>query len=74
MIKRRSHTTTDERQFLDEIGTYSEESSFAKSLGKIKILENYIVAMDKRNKWGDIDRDEVLTHAVKVLRKFRRGA
>lgn len=74
MIKRRSHTTTDEMHFLDEIGTYSEESSFAKSLGKIKILENYIVAMDKRNKWGDIDRDEVLTHAVKVLRKFRRGS
>lgn len=72
MIKETCHTTADEIEFIDHIGTYAKESNYAQSLGKIKIIDNYIIAIDKRKKWVGIDRDEVLTHAVNVLRKFRK--
>lgn len=56
------HTTAQEMEFLDGLGMHREMPGDRKQL-----LTQYIGAAKKRAKWGDIDRDEVISHAAKLI-------
>jgi len=59
----KSHTTADEKKFLNKIGTYGENIYFTKE----KYIVKYMEAAEKRSNWGDIDKGEVLAHCHDLI-------
>ena len=65
-VSSRGHSTTDEKDFLNGIGTYSHNIQ----VDRIKCLEEYMKAVPLRVRWGNIDKQEVLEHCQKLLLKL----
>ena len=56
------HGTIQERLFLDGLGNHREMPG-----DRNRLLVQYIGSAKKRANWGDIDRDEVIGYAAKLL-------
>lgn len=57
-----SHSTNDEKDFIDGIGTFGEKPG-----DKATLLRGYINGMNKREKFGSIDKQQCLAYANKKL-------
>lgn len=55
----RTHSTEHEIDFINNIGTYCDFSYDGK-VNQKQILINYRKALQKRERWGDIDREAVI--------------
>ena len=68
-----SWTTFKEMEYVSGIGTSKNESGIMKLSfhTKQELLENYIDAAHKRMDWGNINRYEVIDHALKLLRGLK---
>lgn len=58
------HGTVQEKLFLDGLGNFREMPG-----DRNRLLVQYIGSAKRRANWGDIDRDEVVGHAAKLLGK-----
>ena len=65
-VSTRGHGTTDEKDFLNGIGTYSPNIQFSRR----RYVEEYMKAVPLRVKWGNIDKQEVLEHCKELLLKL----
>ena len=65
-VSSRGHSTTDEKDFLNGIGTYSHNIQ----VDRIKCLEEYMKAVPLRVKWGTIDKYEIIGHCKELLIKL----
>ena len=59
----KSHTTADEKKFLNKIGTYGENIYFSKE----EYIVKYMQAAEKRSNWADIDKGEVIAHCHDLI-------
>lgn len=64
MIDKYAHTTQDEFDFLENIGTYRENGV---PETKKNLLKGYLVGASKRVNWGEIDKDVVINFAKEKL-------
>lgn len=55
-----AHTTQNELEFIDALGT----SKYSK-LSQSELLKKYIGAIKLRKDWGEMDRQAVINHAMK---------
>ena len=62
-VSSRGHSTTDEKDFLNGIGTYSPNIQFSRR----RYVEEYMKAAMVRVRWGNINKQEVLEHCQKLL-------
>lgn len=62
-VSTRGHGTTDEKDFLNGIGTYSPNIQFSRR----RYVEEYMKAAMVRVRWGNIYKQEVLEHCQKLL-------
>ena len=62
-VSSRGHSTTDEKDFLNGIGTYSPNIQFSRRM----YVEEYMKAAMVRVRWGNINKQEVLEHCQKLL-------
>ena len=67
------HSTYQEMRFLDRIGSFGKHR--AKPLGtgftRRELLEKYLTTMPVRDRWGDIDPNEVAKYIHLLLSKTR---
>ena len=59
----KSHTTTNEKAFLNKIGTYGENIYFTKE----EYIVKYMEAAELRVNWGDIDKSIVIAHCHDLI-------
>ena len=59
----KSHTTADEKKFLNKIGTYGENIYFSKE----EYIVKYMQAAEKRSNWVDINKGEVIAHCHDLI-------
>jgi hypothetical protein len=59
----KSHTTADEKKFLNKIGTYGENIYFSKE----EYIVKYMLAAERRGNWADIDKGEVIAHCHDLI-------
>jgi uncharacterized Fe-S center protein len=62
----RAHTTTDEKAFLDKIGTYGMHAC----LSRRGYIEQYMQTIPMRVKWEAIDKYEIIEHCKELLLKL----
>ena len=62
-VSSRGHSTTDEKDFLNGIGTYSPNIHFSRR----RYVEESMKAAMVRVRWGNINKQEVLEHCQKLL-------
>lgn len=62
-VSSRGHSTTDEKDFLNGIGTYSPNIQFSRR----RYVEEYMKAVPLRVKWGTIDKYEIIGHCKELL-------
>ena len=65
-VSTRGHGTTDEKDFLNGIGTYSPNIQFSRR----RYVEEYMKAVPLRVKWGTIDKYEIIGHCKELLIKL----
>jgi hypothetical protein len=63
-----SHTTAEEKKFLNKIGTYGDNIH----LPRKRYIEMYMEATDKRSNWGHINKYDVLEHCQSLLDKEKK--
>lgn len=63
-------TTEDELEYIDDIGNSSTAASVTR-LSRRELLNKYIKSLNKRRNWLNINRRQVLTHAVKAMKAAR---
>ena len=59
----KSHTTADEKKFLNKIGTYGENIYFSKE----EYIVKYMQAAERRSNWADINKGEVIAHCHDLI-------
>ena len=57
--------TKREIMFLDSIGKH--QVTLKRIPSKKKLLENYIASLRMRQRWGNINKDRVMSHAKDLL-------
>lgn len=57
------HTTEHEIKFLNGLGNYKAQHK----IPLVDVLRGYINGAAGREDWGDINKDQVISHAVKLL-------
>lgn len=62
----RTHSTLNEIEFLNGLGTHSIHP-----LDRETLLQNYIEAAENRADWGKINKHEAVAHAKKLLNDCR---
>lgn len=66
--------TNREKEFINKIGSFGiADKNGANKMGRKELLQNYLLAAQKRVNWGNIDKDKVLDHVVKILRAARKN-
>jgi hypothetical protein len=69
--KRVEHTTINEVEFLDELGTFSKFRLFLDELPderRTRLLKNYKQSIPKRFNWGNVSRYDVAIHVNSLLK------
>jgi len=64
MAKNTNFGTNEEKKFLNNMGNQAPENIH--SPGRRILLWNYIANSNKRARWGDIDKHEVLEYANRL--------
>lgn len=54
-----THTTEREKEFIDRIGTFSEQGKSGKLGTRRQLLEKYRKALAKRNAWGSLNKADI---------------
>ena len=62
----RAHTTADEKNFLNGIGTYGMHAC----LSRRGYIEQYMQTIPMRVEWGTIDKYEIIEHCKELLTKL----
>lgn len=63
-----SHTTAEEKKFLNKIGTYGDNINLPRG----RYIEMYMQTIDKRSNWGSINKHDVIEHCQYLLNKERK--
>ena len=54
------YTTQNELQFVKGIGSHVRDKSFYLDRSRLEILRSYRRSLDKREVWGDLDKEVIL--------------
>ena len=54
------YTTQNELQFVKGIGSHVRDKSFYFDRSRLEILKSYRRSLDKREVWGDLDKEVIL--------------
>jgi len=60
LIPTRKSTTRNELRFIKGIGSHVRDKSFYLDRSRLKILKSYRRSLDKREVWGDLDKEILL--------------
>jgi hypothetical protein len=63
-----SHTTAEEKKFLNKIGTYGDNINLPRG----RYIEMYMQTIDKRSNWGSINKHDVIEHCQYLLNKEKK--
>ena len=63
-----SHTTAEEKKFLNKIGTYGDNINLPRG----RYIEMYMQTIDKRSNWGSINKHDVIEHCRGLLNKEKK--
>lgn len=69
------HYTSNEKTFIKNLGLniYAKTSVGVKEKGRVGMLETYLRAAKRRQKWGKIDREECIEYARQQLSAAKGG-
>ncbi|RPI56253.1 MAG: hypothetical protein EHM49_00760 [Deltaproteobacteria bacterium] len=72
-MPRDTHTTNDEKQYLNGLGSFCESLSEkghdeTKEQRRIRLLQNYIESTKGRRVWNRVSSSEVIDYAHELLR------
>lgn len=62
--------TEDEIDYIDRMGRHSLEGV---ACGRLAILQAYQHGLERRTDWGTLDRNIILSHLGKAIRKEQNG-
>lgn len=65
-----NHSTADEISFIKNLGKHTLlNENYQGRRDKQELLTGYLDGCEKRERWGDIDKDEVMKFALRELTK-----
>ena len=69
----RTFDTKDEKRYITSLGSHIHPTRRRLlPTSREKLLEAYLVAAASRERWGNIDRATVVSHATTALRRLRQ--
>ena len=61
--------TSDELRFLSRLGEH--RSGDFRVSDKIRLLRNYLIGCDLRNKWAPLDQQTIRKHAASLIEQYQ---
>ena len=63
-----NHTTKNEIEFIKNLGKHNLHNEYYSGpRDKETLLKGYLKGIEKREKWGEIDKEEVMAFVIKSL-------
>ena len=63
-----NHSTADEISFIKNLGKHNAHNeNYSGPRDKETLLKGYLIGLEKRDEWGEIDKNEVMAFVRKAI-------